>query len=287
MRAGLRVDRGDRVADVVGRVERLHVVGRDDVLHLAARRELVDHLEGGRVDHPDLARAAVRHVDQRLRGRPAAGLSMPGAGRRRRRWPGRSPAACRAARSTAGVVGAALVGGGRDVDAAAGGGRGSDSSVGRAERAAGEQGERQRDGREPPARAACHRPGPLVRPPNQRHPPDAHAGWRARENVCHGRPRPPADGGRPARGLAARTTARRLADRRPAGHPSRGDRAPRRDGTVPSTWPRPAPAPRPGSAPSPPPSAHRWPTGSAGRPTRRRSSRPPRPWPGCCSSGCP
>ena len=97
-RAGLRVDRGDRVPDVVGGVERLHVPRRDDVLHLAAPdRERVDHLERARVDHPDVAGLRVRHVDQRLRrARRAATASRRRP--RRRRCAGRSPAACRAAR---------------------------------------------------------------------------------------------------------------------------------------------------------------------------------------------
>ena len=63
--AGARVERGERVAQVVAGVERGQVVGRDHVLQLAAQLVPPDHGERRRVDHPDVTRLGVRHVHQR------------------------------------------------------------------------------------------------------------------------------------------------------------------------------------------------------------------------------
>ena len=65
--AGARVDRGQAVADVVRDVERLQVVGGNDVLRQGSDREAVDDLERARVDH--LHEAVARgNVDARQRG---------------------------------------------------------------------------------------------------------------------------------------------------------------------------------------------------------------------------
>jgi len=46
-----------------GHPQRLHVPGRHDMLRVHADLVLVDHLQRGGVDHPDVVRAAVGHVD--------------------------------------------------------------------------------------------------------------------------------------------------------------------------------------------------------------------------------
>ncbi len=47
----------------------LEVVGRHDVLGMEADREVVEHLQRGWVDHVDIARSDVRHIDPRQRAR--------------------------------------------------------------------------------------------------------------------------------------------------------------------------------------------------------------------------
>ena len=63
--AGPRVDRGERVAQVVVDVERLEVPGRRDVLGQRAGRELRDDLHRALADHRDRVAHAVGDVDQR------------------------------------------------------------------------------------------------------------------------------------------------------------------------------------------------------------------------------
>ena len=54
-----------RALGVVGDPQRLQVPRRHDVLRVEADLELVDHLERRRVDHVDVVRLHVRHVDAR------------------------------------------------------------------------------------------------------------------------------------------------------------------------------------------------------------------------------
>ena len=60
-----RVDRSEAVPRVVRDVERLQVVGRDDVLRQAADREVRDDPERPRVDDVDRVRLRVRDVEPR------------------------------------------------------------------------------------------------------------------------------------------------------------------------------------------------------------------------------
>ena len=291
VRAGPRVDRRDRVPDVVGRVEHLHVVGGDDVLDLLARRELVDLLERGRVDDPDLAGPAVRHVDQRPRRRPRRGS----ASRRRprsTRWPGRPPAACPAARPPrAWSVRRSSAAGSRDDVAVEWGAAWSASCAGAEVQPASTA---RASGRPRAAHACLPSPGPLldhrIRPPCQPSGRPGKVSRRVGEDAAvddRALLRTAADR---LEALAARTTAGDwraggLLATRPEVIAHRERRTAR---SGPSTWPRRAPAPRAWiAALSPavgPPLAG---LAAARRPTPPRSSRRLRPWRGCCSSDCP
>ncbi len=61
--AGERIDRRQRVTDVVVDVERLQVVRRRDVLRQGADREVIDHPVGARVDDVHRVAGAVGNVD--------------------------------------------------------------------------------------------------------------------------------------------------------------------------------------------------------------------------------
>ena len=63
--AGERIDRRQRVADVVVDVERLQVVRRRNVLRQRADRKVRDHLVRARVDHVHRVTGAVGDVDPR------------------------------------------------------------------------------------------------------------------------------------------------------------------------------------------------------------------------------